>query len=338
MPQGLRPIAEFGRDRRSLRLAQVLFGLCLEHGDSIHEGWTNVVHALLWMRQLDLLPKSLLELDDFRDSAGKPLDSLRPVPGMSTAGRACGSASERACLCFAEGESQPKKEEGGRSYGFLSSALSLILPSVSVAEDELKPHPTEAGGEAGAASSAASEEEQYIRSARDCISACQLSELFVSIGKYLNPSALSYLLRALMLVSSFGTSRTPAAVIDVFHRKVINEEAAVFALERVAAIFEKRIQTSLKPVNPSRASSLTDLKAAAASSNQKAATTQKQPSAAGAAQPSTPADRALAYWAQFEAHFESALKNCKPQPTFYMGKTAVRCKCVAHLCSVRLLT
>lgn len=43
----------------------------------LHEGWTNVLHAILWLRHMDLLPASLLELDDFRDSEGKQLESFR---------------------------------------------------------------------------------------------------------------------------------------------------------------------------------------------------------------------------------------------------------------------
>jgi len=72
------PAASFGRDRRAQMVCVTLFKLVEEYGEvGLLEGWTNVLHCLLWLRVVDVLPDSVLEMEDFRDAKGGPLPSLK---------------------------------------------------------------------------------------------------------------------------------------------------------------------------------------------------------------------------------------------------------------------
>ena len=72
------PAAAFGRDRRAQMVCVTLFKLVEEYGEvGLLEGWTNVLHCLLWLRVVDVLPDSVMEMEDFRDAKGGPLPSLR---------------------------------------------------------------------------------------------------------------------------------------------------------------------------------------------------------------------------------------------------------------------
>ena len=72
------PAAAFGRDRRAQMVCVTLFKLVEEYGEvGLLEGWTNVLHCLLWLRVVDVLPDSVMELEDFRDANGGPLPSLK---------------------------------------------------------------------------------------------------------------------------------------------------------------------------------------------------------------------------------------------------------------------
>ena len=72
------PAASFGRDRRAQMVAVTLFKLVEEYGEvGLLEGWTNVLHCLLWLRLIGVLPDSVMEIEDFRDAKGGPLPTLK---------------------------------------------------------------------------------------------------------------------------------------------------------------------------------------------------------------------------------------------------------------------
>ena len=71
---------------------------------------------------------------------------------------------------------------------------------------------------------------------RQCIASCKLEIIFAAT-KYFRPTTLNYLLRALLLVSNYGTQ--PSSSIQVFSPSVLNEDAAVFCLDRLCDVLEK---------------------------------------------------------------------------------------------------
>ena len=205
-PSGFSPAAAFGRDRRAQMVATTLFTLVGDYGEAhLLEGWTNVLHCILWLRQMDLLPPSLLEMEDFRDSTGGPLESLRRAP------------------------SQPSTPSGpgGVGYGKLSYLVSFFL-----SEDDGPTRSTPASAAADA---------QWAKEGRDVISSCRIEGIFTS-SKFFRPASLSCLLRSLLQVSSFATQ--PTSTLSLFSPTVLNEEAAVFCLERFSEVIEKN-QTRL---------------------------------------------------------------------------------------------
>ena len=206
-PAGFSPAAAFGRDRRAQMVATTLFKLVSEYGEAhLLEGWTNVLHAVLWLRQLDLLPQALLEVEDFRDAQGGPLDSLRRAPRQSI-------------------NSAGGLQGGG--YSKLSYLVSFFL-----SEDE---------GPARSASASAAADAQWAQEGRDVIASCSVESLFVS-SKFFRPASLSCLLRSLLQVSSFATQ--PSSLLSLFSPVVLHEEAAVFCLERFSEVIERN-QTRL---------------------------------------------------------------------------------------------
>ena len=207
-PSGFSPPAAFGRDRRAQMVAVTLFRLVSDYGEAhLLEGWTNVLHCILWLRQLDLLPPALLEMEDFRDAGGGPLPSLRrpppPTPSPSN---------------------QP-----GNGY---SSKLSYLV-SFFLSEDD--------GPARSSTPASAGADAQWAAEGRDVIAGCRIDAVFAA-SKFFRPASLSCLLRSLLQVSSFATQ--PTSTLSLFSPTVLNEEAAVFALERFSEVIERN-QTRL---------------------------------------------------------------------------------------------
>ena len=208
---GFTPAASFGRDRRAQTVAVTLFRLVQEYGD-VHllEGWANVLHCILWLRQMDVLPASLLEMEDFRDAAGGPLDSLRR--DKKSAGQQPAASS-----------SQPE------GYG---SRLSYLV-SFFLSEDD---------GPRLSSPASAAVDAQWAQEARAVIASCNIDGIF-SASKYFRPASLTCLLRALLQVSASATHPASSSIL-IFSPHVLNEEAAVFCLERFSDVIEKN-QTRL---------------------------------------------------------------------------------------------
>ena len=49
---------------------QSIFDLGKRFGNYCNEGWRNIVDIILYLNELDALPDSLVEMDDFVDSEG----------------------------------------------------------------------------------------------------------------------------------------------------------------------------------------------------------------------------------------------------------------------------
>ena len=48
-----------------------MFGLAHRHGDILREGWKNILDCLHQLYRAKLLPKALVEVEDFLDPNGK---------------------------------------------------------------------------------------------------------------------------------------------------------------------------------------------------------------------------------------------------------------------------
>jgi brefeldin A-resistance guanine nucleotide exchange factor 1 len=48
-----------------------VFTLAHRHGDILRNGWKNILEILLQLFRCELLPKSLMEAEDYVDAAGR---------------------------------------------------------------------------------------------------------------------------------------------------------------------------------------------------------------------------------------------------------------------------
>ncbi|RLN49010.1 hypothetical protein BBJ28_00015292, partial [Nothophytophthora sp. Chile5] len=96
-----RPVASMDEDpllgaktRRALLSLKLLFQFVQNKSESFRKGWSNVVECVLMFNELDAVPTSLVEIDDFVDSRGVPLPPMQggastqtPSPPKSSPGR-----------------------------------------------------------------------------------------------------------------------------------------------------------------------------------------------------------------------------------------------------------
>lgn len=61
----------FGSNPKAQLAARTVFGLAHRHGDILREGWKNILDCLLQLYRAKLVPKSLIEVEDFADAMGK---------------------------------------------------------------------------------------------------------------------------------------------------------------------------------------------------------------------------------------------------------------------------
>ncbi|CAG5122355.1 unnamed protein product, partial [Candidula unifasciata] len=63
--------ASFGSNLKAQLAARTVFGLAHRHGDILREGWKNILDCMLQLHRAKLLPKSMIEVEDFVDATGK---------------------------------------------------------------------------------------------------------------------------------------------------------------------------------------------------------------------------------------------------------------------------
>ncbi|XP_046799029.1 Golgi-specific brefeldin A-resistance guanine nucleotide exchange factor 1 isoform X1 [Gallus gallus] len=61
----------FGSNPKAHIAAKTVFHLAHRHGDILREGWKNIMEALLQLFRAELLPKAMVEVEDFVDPNGK---------------------------------------------------------------------------------------------------------------------------------------------------------------------------------------------------------------------------------------------------------------------------
>ncbi|KTF80776.1 hypothetical protein cypCar_00022879 [Cyprinus carpio] len=57
----------FGSNRKAQVAAKTVFSLAHRHGDILREGWKNIMDSMLQLFRAELLPKSMVEVEDFVD-------------------------------------------------------------------------------------------------------------------------------------------------------------------------------------------------------------------------------------------------------------------------------
>ena len=72
-PRGHLFAAQFGANTKAMLATRMIFSLIHKHGDFIREGWKNVAECLIQLFNCQLLPKTLLEAEDFVDPSGRVL-------------------------------------------------------------------------------------------------------------------------------------------------------------------------------------------------------------------------------------------------------------------------
>lgn len=61
----------FGRNLKAQQSARTLFALAHRHGDILREGWKNIMDCMLQLFKAKMLPKSLVEAEDFVEASGR---------------------------------------------------------------------------------------------------------------------------------------------------------------------------------------------------------------------------------------------------------------------------
>ncbi|XP_041788554.1 Golgi-specific brefeldin A-resistance guanine nucleotide exchange factor 1 [Anopheles merus] len=98
----------FGQNVKAQLAMRTVFGLIHEHGDCMREGWRHTMDVLLQLFKLKLLPKALMEAEDFCETSGKVTLLREPNPLPKTE---AGLFSSLYSYLANDGQRQPSYEE-----------------------------------------------------------------------------------------------------------------------------------------------------------------------------------------------------------------------------------
>uniref|UniRef100_A0A182JR53 SEC7 domain-containing protein n=1 Tax=Anopheles christyi TaxID=43041 RepID=A0A182JR53_9DIPT len=98
----------FGQNVKAQLAMRTVFGLIHEHGDCMREGWRHTMEVLLQLFKLKLLPKTLMEAEDFCEASGKVSLLREPNPLPKTE---AGLFSSLYSYLANDGQRQPSYEE-----------------------------------------------------------------------------------------------------------------------------------------------------------------------------------------------------------------------------------
>lgn len=74
----------FGSNVKAQLAAKTLFNLAHRHGDILREGWKNVLEVILQLYRCKLMPKNLIEAEDFIEQSGKIILMREEIPLQKT--------------------------------------------------------------------------------------------------------------------------------------------------------------------------------------------------------------------------------------------------------------
>ncbi|CAI5721120.1 unnamed protein product [Hyaloperonospora brassicae] len=84
-----------GKTRRALLSLKMLFQFVQNKSAYFRKGWANVIECMLMFNELDVIPTSLVEIDDFVDSRGVPLPPMQGGMPMHTSSPSDSSSNRR---------------------------------------------------------------------------------------------------------------------------------------------------------------------------------------------------------------------------------------------------
>eukprot|EP01083_Nonionella_stella_P042528 114846_1 len=204
--RGYDPQVAFGRSERAQRATQLLFSLTMGYAESnVLDAWTNIVHTVLWLHHLKLLPDGIFELDDFRDATGRPLPSVRynePELGVTEEGPVESTWGVIKSLLLGSEEETDEKEQ-----------CSID------ADDHL-------------------DDDKCRAVALSVVADCNVQSIFEG-AKHLQPRALTHLTRT--LIAAANNQAVDRLTSAGFSAQVLNDEAAVFCLERLFDVVERNV-------------------------------------------------------------------------------------------------
>ncbi|KAJ3194456.1 GDP/GTP exchange factor for ARF [Irineochytrium annulatum] len=162
---------DFGRSYKGQVAAVLMFNLAAEYGNSLREGWKNVITVISNLFLHSLLPVSLLTADDFVNRGAK-IPRLLPAKERTTNANVV------------------RKDAG------LLSTLSQFLSLASSSQDDnYEVEPT-------------AEELDAERYTVECITACRVEELFAD-SRFLEEEALKYLISVISQAAFLPPATSP---------------------------------------------------------------------------------------------------------------------------------
>ncbi|KAJ3094625.1 GDP/GTP exchange factor for ARF [Phlyctochytrium planicorne] len=162
---------EFGRSYKGQVAAVLMFNLAIEYGNSLREGWKNVVTIIGNLFLHSLLPIGLLNADDFVQRSVK-------IPKLNQGQKGRNSVS-----------SASRREAG--LFSTLSHFLSLSSSAGNDDSDYYEPTAEELDAE---------------RFTVECITACRIEELFAD-SRFMEEKALKFLMATLYSAFTVQTTR-----------------------------------------------------------------------------------------------------------------------------------
>ncbi|XP_067278325.1 Golgi-specific brefeldin A-resistance guanine nucleotide exchange factor 1 isoform X5 [Pseudorasbora parva] len=145
----------FGSNRKAQVAAKTVFSLSHNHGDILREGWKNIMDSMLQLFRAELLPKSMVEVEDFLDPNEKislqreetPSNrgesavlsfvswlTLSEQPGLRGPSNENQEAKQAALLCIKHCD--PEKLITESKFLQLESLQELMKALISVTPDE----------------------------------------------------------------------------------------------------------------------------------------------------------------------------------------------------------
>lgn len=118
------------RTRRALLSLKVLFQFVQNRHGAFRKGWANVVECVLMFNELDVVPTSLVEMDDFVDSRGVPLPPIQGTGASSVSSSPKAAQSSAGAQGGATGLSG-KTRERSRRLAERQAALRSRMKSMS---------------------------------------------------------------------------------------------------------------------------------------------------------------------------------------------------------------
>jgi len=229
-----RAITTFGHNEKAKLACRTVFAITRKYGDNLREGWKNILDLICRMRELELLPESLVDsrflrqLREFQfpssqntSSEAKPQqeqDQSLSSLGSQVASQVSASGASlygQIITSIAKSTSKKSKTKNQGSangpmrsttFSLLSTMFGGFYGSSEDSQSELKKKSDSDSDDESFDDERGSEVEEHysieikhaLEESRKCIEQCRIVELLMMDAKELNGNSLEYLLSALI--------------------------------------------------------------------------------------------------------------------------------------------